>query len=219
MRYPTLSLVVLAVLAAASAFVASHAVFAQERPLLPPGQQRRAQALPGSPSPTAGTLDVRPRGPLREAKHVDRLDRVLGVVRGMTNKLTNLSSRLDKHLMNIERRIVALRAAGHDITVDAELTAAQTATKALQEKIASAVRELDALADNEKPRTVMTTIRGLIRDIRADLRTVQAAFKKLRLAIRDDIKAKPSPSPTTSPLPSPSILPLGSPSPTPFTTL
>lgn len=174
-----------------------------------------------SPSPTAALDVVRPRGPLREAKHAERLERVLGHVRGMTNRLTNLLSNLDKHLANIERRIAALRAAGHDITVEEELTAARTATQALQEKIASAVRELDALADNEKPRTVVTTTRRLIRDVRADLRTVRAAFQKLRLAIRADVRAKPSPSPTTSsPAPSPaSLLPLASPSPSPITTL
>lgn len=173
-----------------------------------------------SPSPTAALDVVRPRGPLREAKHAERLERVLGHVRGMTNRLTNLSSNLDKHLVNVERRIAALRAAGHDITVDEELTAARTATKALQEKIASAVRELDALADNEKPRTAMTTVRSLIREIRADLRTVQAAFKKLRTAIREDVSTKPSPSPLTgSPSPSPvSLFPFVSPSPSPRST-
>ncbi|MDP3685420.1 MAG: hypothetical protein Q8R32_01145, partial [bacterium] len=187
------------------------------------------RVLPSSsPSPNA-VLDVRPRGPLREAKHAERLERVVGHIRGMTNKLTNLSSNLDKHLANIERRIVALRAAGHEITVEEELTVVRTATKALQEKIASAVRELDALADNEKPRVVSATVRRLIRDIRADLRTVRAAFQKLRLAIRADVKAKPSPSPiatSVSPLPatgtlsSPStgFVPV-SPLPSPTTTL
>lgn len=196
-----------------------HQVTAPGRSELAPGQARRAQVTQESPSPSpTATLEVRPRGLLRQAKHAERLDRVLGHIRGMTNKLTNLSSRLDKHLANVERRIAALRAAGHDITVEEELNAARTAVRALQDKIASAVRELDALADSDRPRTAMPTVRRLVREIRADLRTVQAAFQKLRLAIRADVRANPSPSPTAgapSPSPSPVDTPVTSPSPTP----
>lgn len=178
-----------------------------------PGQAREAQIRPVvSPTPSA-TLEVRPRGVLREARHTLRLERVLGVVRGMTNKLTNLSNRLAQHLANIERRIEALRAAGHTITVDEELAAARSAVNGLQEKISAAIKELDALADSEKPRTVIPTARRLVQGIRTDLRKVNAAFQKLRLAIRTDVRSRPSPtvspSPTSlsSPSPSPTIVP------------
>ena len=193
-----------------------HAVAAPGRSELAPGhgQERRARVTQESPSPSpspTATLEVRPRGLLRQAKHAERLDRVQVNVRGMTNKLQNLSSRLNKHKENVERRIVALQAAGHDITVEEELAAARTAVQALQEKIATTIRELDALADSDRPRTVVPAVRRLTRDIHADLRTVRAAFQKLRLAIRADVRARPSPT-TGTPSPSPTALP--SPSPT-----
>lgn len=211
MRTFASSLVLLGALSVPLVSVAfAHDASAQGQSELAPGQLRRQQVAQTSPTPSpSATLEVRPRGVLREARHTLRLERVLGVVQGMTNKLTNLSNRLTQHLANIERRIEALRAAGHTITVDEELVAARSAVTGLQEKISTAIKELDALADSEKPRTVIPTVRRLVRDIRTDLRKVHTAFQKLRLAIRADVRSRPSP--TASPSPTPVISPSPSP--------
>lgn len=136
----------------------------------------------------------------------------------MTEKLANLSARLDKHLQNFERRIAALEAAGHDITVETELADARAAVVKIQASIAEVLAQLTVLSDSETPRQEAQQVRSLVRGLRTQLRAVQAAFQALRQAIRDDVRAgaASSPSPSPSPLASPSpTSAFGTPTPTP----
>lgn len=180
---------------------------------LVPGQQqtdlRRASPSP-SPSPTTPPSGM--RGLLRQARHADRLPRVQGIVNGMTQKLQNLADRLNRHLINVERRIKALEAAGHVITVEQELANARTRVNGIQAQIADLLTPLETLADQEQPRTSLRAIRTGLTGIRTDLRDVRAAFQALRLAIRADVRNRPSPSPAVTPPPSPTSV--VSPSPT-----
>jgi len=152
-----------------------------------------------------------PRGLLRRVEHAARLPRVLGFATGMTQKLTNLSARLAQHVANVERRIAALQAAGHSITVEKEFAAARDAVVSAQDDIALLVKELESLADNERPRVVVRTFRQQIVAIRAQVRLVHQAFRALRLAIVADVVVRPSPSPSPSGSPLPSLSPTPAP--------
>lgn len=189
-----------------------------------------------SPTPITdllgGGTGLRKRGKLREAQHAEKLIRVQGLATGMTNKLTNLSNRLNTHLANVEKRMAALEAAGHDLTVDTELATAKAAAADVQAFIASALSVLQGLPDSETPRAQIREARALIRQIRTKVRVVRAAFRSLRLAIRSDVResaaqqaaSSPSPSPALSTSPTPLVLfsptpspsPVGSPSPVAF---
>ncbi len=161
----------------------------------------RARALAASPSPAAEVSpspEASPRGRLRKAEHAARLVRVQGVVNGLTNKLTNLSERLDQHLVNFDQRIEALTGAGHALTVDAELAAARAEVAETQALITKLIADLKLIPDSETPRTALRSIRTQLRDLRKQLRDVRAAFQDLREAIRDDVRAG-RPSPTASP--------------------
>lgn len=206
-------------LAPFSAVAVFHEGAAPGRSELAPGRQY-SQVSP-VPSPSGSLV---PRGLLRQAKHAERLVRVLGLVNGMTNKLSNLAQRLSQHLENVERRLAALQAAGHDITVDIELEAARTLVTKTTEDIAALVDTLGQLADNERPRVILGTLRTGLTTIRADLRNVRNAFQLVRVAVRKDLAAEPSPSPSTSPVPTSVVSPLASPTaspavPTPSPTL
>lgn len=145
------------------------------------------------------------RGVLREAKHADRLERIQGRLRGMVEKLGNLSRRLDTHIRNFERRVRALQAAGHEIAVETELAAARARVSEAQTLITGILDRLNALPDHETPRVVAGEARGALRELREKLGEVRVAFRALRRAIRDDVRAyKPSPSPLSSAAPSPS---------------
>lgn len=204
-----------------------HNSGAPGRSELAPGRQRQATTtivspspspeVSPSPSPIAESGGLR-RGKLRKPEHAGRLERVRGIVNGMTQKLTNLSARLDTHLQNFERRIAALEAAGHTITVETELAAARAAVVTIQASITEVLAQLTVLSDSETPRQEAQKVRSLVRGLRTQLRAVQAAFQALRQAIRDDVRAgaaaSPSPSPSPTVSPSPTSL-FGSPTPTP----
>lgn len=203
----------LLVVAPASAFALYHGG-APGRSEYAPGRaeavrvQATAEPTPaGSPSPAVG----QPRGLLRRVEHAARLPRVLGFATGMTQKLTNLSARLAQHVANVERRIAALQAAGHSITVEKEFAAARDAVVSAQDDIALLVKELESLADNERPRVVVRTFRQQIVAIRAQVRLVHQAFRALRLAIVADVVVRPSPSPSPSGSPLPSLSPTPAP--------
>ncbi len=184
------------------------------------GQQRAAleSAAPTASADAPPAATPRGRGLLREARHAERLQRVQGFVLGMTNRLTNLSQRVARHLTNIERRIAALQAAGHAITVDVELANARAKSAELQAQITKLVSDLSGLGDEEQPRQAFRAVRQEVRDLATALRAVRAALQELREAIRDDVRAgRPSPSPSAaggspSPLSTPSP---ASPSPSP----
>lgn len=193
-----------------------------------PGRQRAVIVIEDpSPSPTVEALGLpspspTPRGKLRRPEHASRLVRVQGIATGMTNKLTNLSSQLNQHLANVERRVAALRAAGHEITVDAELAAVRAAVQEAQTMITGLIAELSVLGDSETPRQAARAVRQNIRELRVQLRAVRLAFQALRLAIRADVRAtRPSSSPspsavlTPSPTPTPPVIPPTSPEPLP----
>jgi len=180
----------------------------------------RQQELSVIPYPTPiGSVETSPlptpevrKGKLREERHAQRFERVQGLVNGMTNKLGNLSERLDTHLRNFERRIAALEASGRDLTVDSELAAARAAVAKMQLSIADILAKLSALPDSETPRQHAQTVRSLVRDLRGQLRELRASFQALREAIRDDVRAsRPSPSPLSSPsptfAPTPTLIP------------
>lgn len=192
----------------------------------PPGRSDLAPGRPGLFGSPLLTPSVSPsafppgrgRGLLREERHAGRLERVIGIVNGMTNKLQNLYDQLGRHLVNVERRIQALVAAGHTISVEEELAAARTKVAETQGRITNLLTTLQGLPDAERPQTVLRgTIRPEIQQIRTDLRAVRAAFQALRLAIRNDVRNRPSPSPsvppTATPTASPAVIPSPSPSP------
>lgn len=140
------------------------------------------------------------RGILREARHADRLARVAGIMRGMVNKLDNLSQQLSNHVQAVNKRIAALIDAGHAITVDPELVAYENAVTAVQTHIEDIKEALAALPDSETPRDQMATIRELVRSLRPELAQVREAFKALKDAIKEDIVVTSvSPSPTVTP--------------------
>lgn len=180
-----------------------------------PGRQQALSATPtpigtptASPTPTPEIL----LGKLRKPEHAKQLERVRGIIRGMTNKLQNLSRRIDVHLRNFERRIAVLEAAGHDITVDSELAAARAAVAKTQATIADILNKLSAIPDSETPRALAQEVRGLVRGLRGEFSELRSAFKALQEAVRDDVSASqaspsPSPSPTLTPTPTPTPTP------------
>lgn len=124
---------------------------------------------------------------LREAKHKDRLARVTGIVRGMTNKLDRLSQRLQYQLENTERRLQAIEEAGHDLTVDTELNALKSAVANMQNKIADAKNALATIPDSATPREQVKQTREIMRGLRSDLQKVREAFRALHQAVREDL--------------------------------
>lgn len=183
-----------------------------------PGQ-RRAATVASTPTPSpdvSPSPTPTPRARLRRPEHAQRLVRVRGLINGMTNTLTNLADRLARHVLNVERRIAALEAAGHDLTVDAELAAVRAVVAETQQMITSIVSELAALPDSETPRQAHQAVRQHLRALRAQLEEDRDAFKALRDAIRDDVRAgRPSPTPAAGGSPLPLLPEESSPSPTP----
>jgi predicted nucleic acid-binding Zn-ribbon protein len=147
------------------------------------------------------------RGKLREERHAERFARVEGIILGMTNKLTNLSERLAKHLAGFRRRIDALRAAGFNITVEEEFAAAQEAVGKAQTRTVEVLQAIRSIPDSETPRVVAREVRLQVRRLRTEVFDVRSAFRRLQRAIRADVRqGRPTPSPgvTPSPVPSPS---------------
>lgn len=124
---------------------------------------------------------------LRKEKHKDRLARVTGIVRGMTNKLDNLSQRLQHQLENTERRLNAIEEAGHDLTVEAELNALKAVVAAMQNKITDAKNSLATISDSATPRDQVKQAREIVRTLRSDLQKVREAFRALHQAVREDL--------------------------------
>lgn len=124
---------------------------------------------------------------LREAKHKDRLARVTGIVRGMTNKLDSLSKRLSSQLENTGRRLKVIEEAGHDLTVDVELNALKAAVANMQNKITDAKNALATISDSATPREQVKRAREIVRGLRSDLQNVREAFRGLHQAVREDL--------------------------------
>lgn len=174
-----------------SVFAASP--FAQTSP---PG---RAYPNPHTSVSPRSTPSKNPRALLRQAQHAPRLARVLGIVNGMTNKLENLSQRLDNQSAAVDKRLAALREAGHTITVDTELDALHAAITKTKDQIATLIEQLNAIPESDHPGQAVPQVRDMIRGLRSTLEDVRAAFQKLRLAVRDDIRASEvSPSPVSA---------------------
>lgn len=151
-------------------------------------------SLPGRAfsSPRAGAL-------LHQPQHAARLVHVLGIVRGMTNKLENLSQRLDNQSAAVDRRLAALHGAGQTITVDSELEALHAAITQAQNQITNLIQQLNAILESDHPGQVVPQVREMIGTLRSTLEEVRAAFQKLRLAVRDDIRTPSvSPSPVSA---------------------
>ena len=143
----------------------------------------------------------------------------MGILNGMTQRLNNMSMRLEKQLANLERRIAALQAAGHEITVDAELANARSAVAAAKAMIGSVLESLSALPDSEKPREAALNAHPLVQGLRPKIREARVAFEVLQRAIRADVRASArareaakSPLPVPSPIVE-SPLPVASPTP------
>ncbi|MEK7557480.1 MAG: DUF3375 family protein [Patescibacteria group bacterium] len=101
-------------------------------------------------------------------------------------------------IINVERRIAALQAAGHDITVETELAAVKAAVADAQAQIDAVLAKLEEIPDSEKPRDVMMQVKELVQGLRDDLKKVRDAFHALSKAVRDDVRASISPSPTVT---------------------
>lgn len=210
-----LLVVVLGLVAPAAAFAGSHADGAPGRSERAPGRPSVVAATPTPELAETPSPSPEPRGILRRREHAERFVRVQGVTNGMINKLNNLAARLNRQVENFERRMAALRAAGHTLTVDVELAVAKAAVANAQTAIARLLDALRSFSDSETPRRVVREVRSQIRELKSQLRTVRVAFQSLREAIRDDVRAgRPSPTATASPVgdsPAPSVV---SPSPT-----
>jgi hypothetical protein len=161
----------------------------------PPGKAPlRAQA---SVSPHA-TPTKNPKAVLHQPQHTARMARVQGIVRGMINKLENLSQRLDNQSAAVDRRLEALTAAGHTLTVDAELDALHAAITKAKDQITSLIEQLNAIPESDRPGQAVPQVRQMLSGLRATLEDVRTAFQKLHLAVRDDIRtSKVSPSPVS----------------------
>lgn len=132
-------------------------------------------------------LNQETKGVLREARHKERLARVTGIVRGMTNRLEHLSQRLQNQLENTERRLKAIEEAGHDLTVDTELNALQAAMRDMQNKVTDAKNALATIPDSATPREQAARARGIIRGLRDGLQAVRDAFRTLHQAVQENL--------------------------------
>lgn len=139
---------------------------------------------------------LNPKAVLRQEKHMQRLTRVEGMVHGLSQKLDNLDQRLSRQLVNIERRLVALKGAGHTLTVDEEIEALRNATKVARDHIAEIKEMLAALPDSDTPREQGKAAHELLKTLRTDLRKVQESRQTLQQAVRKDVESSPMMSPT-----------------------
>jgi hypothetical protein len=157
----------------------------------PPGRVYPSPRAFVSPHPTPSK---NPRAVLHQAQHAPQLARVLGIVHGMINKLENLSQRLDNQSAAVDKRLEALREAGHTISVDTELDALHAAITKAKDQIATLIDQLNAIPESDHPGQVVPQVREMISSLHTTLEDVRSAFQKLRLAVRDDIRtASPSP--------------------------
>lgn len=196
---------------------------------LAPGRARTEDVL--APKPTDTPLpssrefvEAGRKGKLRRPEHAGRLEKVAGVILGMTNKLTNLSDELARTLAKHEERIANLRSKGFDITitVDERLAAARAAVAAVQEAIGDVLGKLREIPDSEAPRGTVREVKPLISGVRPKVREARDAFSRLRQAVRDDVRAsrrerRPlSPEASVTPKPTPTLEPTLTPSPRPL---
>ncbi len=127
------------------------------------------------------------RAVLRQEEHASRLARVLGLVRGMKNKMENLAQRLDTQLQAVDRRLAALSDTGHTLTIDTEYDTLQVAIATAKQEISAIISVLDTISESENPRATMQEIRPMLSQFRTTLKSVQAAFQALGVAVRSDV--------------------------------
>jgi DnaJ-domain-containing protein 1 len=139
------------------------------------------------------SAQVNERAVLRQEGHAERLARVQGVVRGMTNKLDNLFQRLNRQLENVEQRLAALETAGHELSVETELKTLRRTITDTQASIVEIKEALASLVDSASPRQQVATVREMIKGLRTHLEDIRTAFQALRLAVKDDVRTSPQP--------------------------
>ncbi|HSX25358.1 MAG TPA: hypothetical protein VLG69_05310 [Candidatus Andersenbacteria bacterium] len=139
-------------------------------------------------------------GVLQRPENSSRLERVTGIVTGMTQKLQNLSQQLDNFQTDVQGRIAALQAAGHAISVDTELTAFTSAIAAAKDNIQSIIQELSQIPASSKPSQQVLQIHTLVRSLATKLIAVRTSFQALKLAVAHDLQSEnSSPTPLTTP--------------------
>ncbi len=136
-------------------------------------------------------------GVLQEAKNNTRLQHATGIIGGMTQKLQNLSQQLDQHQLNVENRISTIKATGHDIHVDTQLSAFKDTVSTAKTAIQSTIDALQQIPESSNPGQLVAQVRTLVRDLAIKLTAVRTAFLTLQQAVVQQLQAEhPSPTPT-----------------------
>ncbi len=90
-----------------------------------------------------------PNAVLHKPEHQDKETRVVGIVNGMVNKLTNLSQRLENQLIAAKR-----------LAPSANATAAlETAVRSAQQIISATIQSLQTIPESDKPTALIPDIK------------------------------------------------------------
>ncbi len=104
-----------------------------------------------------------PNAVLHKPEYKDKEIRVIGIVNGMVNKLTNLSQRLENQLIAAKRLAPSSNAT----------TALETAVRSAQQIISATIQSLQTIPESDKPTALIPEIREQITMIKSRVEAVR----------------------------------------------
>lgn len=119
--------------------------------------------MPNESGMVLSAVQRNPNATLHKSEHKEREARVVGIINGIVNKLTNLSERIENQLANANR--IAPPATS---TAKLELTVREA-----QQVIAATIQSLQTIPESDKPATLIPEIREQVQMLRSKVEAVR----------------------------------------------
>lgn len=119
--------------------------------------------MPNESGLVLSAVQKNPNAILHRPEHKDREAKVVGIVNGMVNKLTNLSQRLENQLIQAKQRA----------TSSSNITKLEMATQNAQGLIAATILSLQTIPESDKPASLIPEIREQVGMLRTKIETVR----------------------------------------------
>lgn len=119
--------------------------------------------MPNESGTVLSAVQKNPNAMLHRVEHKDREARVVGIINGIVNKLTNLSERIENQFANAKR--IAPSATS--------TTKLESAVQEAQQVIAATIQSLQTIPESDKPATLIPEIREQVQMLRSNIETVR----------------------------------------------